>query len=51
MNKRDPKEYLFEFDEEGTNQVSAQIMDSYNSGYMGQDTDAEKSNDVIGTEG
>lgn len=39
MFKQDPnKTYLFEFDEQGTNEVSEQIMDSYNSGYIDQET-------------
>lgn len=37
MEKRDPKEHnTFFYDEDGTNQVSAQIMDSYNSGVIGE---------------
>jgi hypothetical protein len=39
MSKQDPnKTFLFEFDEQGTNKVSEQIMDSYNSGYIDQET-------------
>jgi hypothetical protein len=39
MSNQDPnKRFLFEFDEKGTNEVSAQIMDSYNSGYIDQET-------------
>ncbi|MDQ1001219.1 hypothetical protein QFZ28_001619 [Neobacillus niacini] len=39
MSKQDPnKTFLFEFDERGTNEVSEQIMDSYNSGYIDQET-------------
>ncbi|MDR7077801.1 hypothetical protein J2Y03_002827 [Neobacillus niacini] len=39
MFKHDPtnKSFTFEFDEKGTNEVSEQIMDSYNSGFIGQD--------------
>lgn len=38
MSKQDPsKSFTFEFNEQGTNEVSEQIMDSYNSGYIGQD--------------
>jgi hypothetical protein len=38
MYKQDPnKTFSFEFDEQGTNEVSEQIMDSYNSGYIDQE--------------
>jgi hypothetical protein len=37
MLKQDPNKFTFEFDENGTNEVSEQIMDSYNSGYIGQE--------------
>lgn len=38
MSKQDPnKSFTFEFNEQGTNEVSEQIMDSYNSGFIGQD--------------
>jgi hypothetical protein len=38
MPKQDPnKTFTFEFDENGTNEVSQQIMNSYNSGFIGQD--------------
>jgi hypothetical protein len=37
MSNLDPnKPFSFEFDEQGTNEVSEQIMNSYNSGYVGQ---------------
>ncbi|WP_413308285.1 hypothetical protein AA0X95_09530 [Bacillus sp. 1P10SD] len=37
MEKRDPNnQYSFEFDEKGSNEVSQQIMNSYNSGYIGE---------------
>lgn len=37
MNKRDPKERSnYFFSEEGTNEVSEQIMDAYNSGVIDQ---------------
>lgn len=37
MSKQDPsKSFTFEFNEQGTNEVSEQIMDSYNSGFIGQ---------------
>jgi hypothetical protein len=38
MPKQDPsKSFTFEFNEHGANEVSEQIMDSYNSGFIGQD--------------
>jgi hypothetical protein len=37
MLKQDPNKFTFEFNENGTNEVSEQIMDSYNSGYIGQE--------------
>lgn len=38
MLKQDPgKTFTFEFNEHGANEVSEQIMDSYNSGFIGQD--------------
>jgi len=37
MPKQDPsKSFTFEFNEQGANEVSEQIMDSYNSGFIGQ---------------
>ncbi|MHC0037367.1 hypothetical protein [Pseudoneobacillus sp. C159] len=36
MKKRDPQDqYGFFYDEDGLNEVSQQIMDSYNSGTVG----------------
>jgi hypothetical protein len=35
MKKRDNEQYGFSYDEDGTNLVSQQIMDSYNSGVIG----------------
>jgi hypothetical protein len=49
MKKRQQEEqYGFNYDEDGVNQVSAQIMDSYNSGIideseMARDQSQEKS--------
>ncbi|MEC1521676.1 hypothetical protein P9D43_06485 [Neobacillus niacini] len=38
MSKQDPnKAFSFEYDEQGTTEVSNQIMNSYNSGFIGQD--------------
>jgi hypothetical protein len=37
---QDPnKNFTLEFDENGANEVSEQIMNSYNSGYIGQETE------------
>jgi hypothetical protein len=37
VKKNEPKnQYSFEFDEQGAIEVSNQIMDSYNSGFIGQ---------------
>jgi hypothetical protein len=44
MFKSDPnKTFTFEFDENGTNEVSQQIMNSYNSGFI--DQAAEQTNE------
>lgn len=51
MVKRDPIKQSFEFDQQGTNKVSEQIMDSYNSGYIGQGTGFADSEDFAETEG
>jgi hypothetical protein len=38
MKKNDPKnQFSLEFDEQGTIEVSNQIMDSYNSGFIDQE--------------
>lgn len=51
MKKNDlEKKYTFDFDEQETNSVSEQIMDSYNTGYINQEDSAIR-NDVLGTEG
>ncbi|NRD76109.1 hypothetical protein HPT25_01125 [Bacillus sp. BRMEA1] len=52
MGKRQAeRQYLFEFDEQGTNEVSEQIMDSYNSGFIDQGTAITDRDDVRRTEG
>ncbi|MBS4215370.1 hypothetical protein [Neobacillus rhizophilus] len=39
MTKFDPnKQFSFEFDENGAIEVSEQIMNSYNSGFIGEGT-------------
>jgi hypothetical protein len=43
MLKQDPNKFTFEFDENGTNEVSEQIMESYNSGYIGQELEQSSS--------
>lgn len=51
MGMKDPnKQYTFEFDEQGTNEVSEQIMDSYNSGFVDQGTAIADSDDFAVTE-
>jgi hypothetical protein len=51
MVKRDQnKQYLFEFDEQGTIEVSQQIMNSYNSGFIGEGTAIADTDDFAGTE-
>ncbi|MBV7507394.1 hypothetical protein KW850_19325 [Bacillus sp. sid0103] len=51
MVKRDQnKQFLFEFDEQGTSEVSQQIMNSYNSGFIGEGTAIADSEDFAGTE-
>ncbi|WP_307403626.1 hypothetical protein [Neobacillus ginsengisoli] len=51
MEKSDPNKQSFEFDQQGTNEVREQIMDSYNSGYIGQGTALADSEDFTETEG
>ncbi|MDR7000863.1 hypothetical protein [Neobacillus niacini] len=52
MTKRDPnKQNIFEFDEQGTNEVSEQILNSYNSGFIGEGSDQAESNQFSSTEG
>jgi hypothetical protein len=47
MFKQDPsKSFTFEFNEHGANEVSEQIMDSYNSGFIGQDFTVTNENAV-----
>jgi hypothetical protein len=51
MSKQDPnKTFTFEFDENGTNEVSQQIMNSYNSGFIGQDFEVTNENESQHTE-
>ncbi|MCL6570165.1 MAG: hypothetical protein K6T88_00585 [Bacillus sp. (in: Bacteria)] len=50
MGKQDlNKPDLFVFDEQGANEVSQQIMDSYNSGFMGEETALADSQKKVGT--
>jgi hypothetical protein len=49
--KRDPnKQSRYEFDENGTNEVSEQIMNSYNSGFINQGTANADNEDFTETE-
>ncbi|MFF2449301.1 hypothetical protein ACFVSW_19845 [Neobacillus sp. NPDC058068] len=50
--KREPNnKFTFDFDEQGTNEVSQQIMDSYNSGFIGEGTALADSDDTAAAEG
>ncbi|WP_169802719.1 hypothetical protein [Neobacillus soli] len=52
MVKRDlNKQSSFEFDEQGANEVSEQIMNSYNSGFIGEGTALAGNDQDVGTEG
>lgn len=52
MVKRDPnKQSSFEFDEQGANEVSNQIMNSYNSGFIDEGTALADSDDFSAVEG
>jgi hypothetical protein len=44
------KRFTFEFDEQGTKEVSQQIMNSYNSGFIGEETAIADSEDFASTE-
>ncbi len=51
MINRDKKnKYTFEFNDHGVNEVSEQIMNSYNSGFIGEGTDLADSNDYADAE-
>jgi hypothetical protein len=51
MTMGNPKnKYTFEFDEQGTNEVSRQIMNSYNSGYIGEGTALADKDDFVDTD-
>lgn len=52
MEKREPKKQSFyEFNEQGANEVSEQIMNSYNSGVIDQGTFKAESEENVSTEG
>ncbi|WP_286229357.1 hypothetical protein [Neobacillus mesonae] len=52
MGRIEPsKQFSFEFDEQGTNMVSEQIMDSYNSGFIDHDKAADEGEDFFSAEG
>jgi hypothetical protein len=45
MHKQDPsKSFTFEFNEQGANEISELILDSYNSGFIGQDFEVTNEN-------
>jgi hypothetical protein len=50
VNHDQNKKFLFEFDEQGTIEVSQQIMNSYTSGFIGEGTAIADSEDFSGTE-
>ncbi|WHY76449.1 hypothetical protein QNH20_20365 [Neobacillus sp. WH10] len=51
MVKRDQNsKFSFEFDEQGVNEVSEQIRNSYNSGFIGEGTALADSNDYAAAE-
>ncbi|WP_193747860.1 hypothetical protein [Neobacillus niacini] len=52
MLKQDPnKSFSFEFDEQGINEVSEQIMNSYNSGFINEGTERVSKDGVQNLEG
>jgi hypothetical protein len=52
MIKREQKgKFTFDFDEKGTNEVSEQIMNSYNSGFIGQGDVENLRDEYTGMEG
>ena len=52
MERKDPnKPFSFEFDEQGTNMVSEQIMDSYNTGYIDHESAANEGEEFFSAEG
>ncbi|WP_202171376.1 hypothetical protein [Bacillus sp. USDA818B3_A] len=51
MSKREAKNiYTFEFDEKGTLEVSQQILNSYNSGFIGEGTALAEASDFTAVE-
>ncbi len=49
MSKRNPNsQNVFEFDEQGTNEVSEQILNSYNSGFIGEGSEQTESSSTEG---
>jgi hypothetical protein len=52
MGKKDPnRQNLFEFDEQGANQVGEQIMDAYNIGFIDTETTIDESDEFFSAEG
>ncbi|MFP5114523.1 hypothetical protein ACSU64_19360 [Bacillaceae bacterium C204] len=52
MVKHEQKnQFSFEFDEQGTKEVSQQILNSYNSGFIGEGTAIADNDNFAGTEG
>lgn len=51
MGKRElNNKFSFEFEEKGVNEVSEQIMNSYNSGFIGEGTALAESSDFTASE-
>lgn len=50
VKREQNKQVSFEFNEEGTNEVRQQIMNSYNSGFIGEGTGIADSDDFASTE-
>ncbi|MEH7108188.1 hypothetical protein [Bacillus sp. JJ1764] len=52
MTQLDPnKKFTFDFDENGVSEISEQIMNSYNSGYIDEGTAVADQTDFTTTEG
>ena len=50
MNQDSKNKYTFEFDEKGAAEVSEQILNSYNAGFIGEGTALANSNDFAAAE-
>ncbi|MCM3725401.1 hypothetical protein M3226_06765 [Neobacillus cucumis] len=50
MERESKNKYTFEFDEKGTMEVSQQILNSYNTGFIGEGTALADSSDFSAVE-